>query len=206
MIFQPFSQFKCIGASSFHTQAQCFKSLQKQITVERTYSRSKIPQTFYPGSYSKSNISERAIFTEYFPEFQTMISFRWLRKLWKFSIPPIEITTVDDHTTDRSTMPANPFRSRLNHYIGSMLDRTEKISCRSKCIVDDQRQIMFLRNRRKGFKIRYVIAWICDSLQINSAGIFVDFVCICSWIHLSSLFYIETKYYLRDIDLIFTLS
>src|SRR5690625_1620889 len=117
MIFQPFSQFKCIGASSFHTQAQCFKSLQKQITVERTYSRSKIPQTFYPGSYSKSNISERAIFTEYFPEFQTMISFRWLRKLWKFYIYPIEITTVDDHTTARNTMHTHPYRSHRKHTI-----------------------------------------------------------------------------------------
>src|SRR5690625_737638 len=117
MICQPFSQFKCIVPSYFHTLAQRLKSLQIQITVERTYSRSKIPHTFYPRSYSKSNISERAIFTEYFPEFQTIISFRWLRQLWKFSIPPIEITTVDDHTTDRSTLPAIPFRTRLTNYI-----------------------------------------------------------------------------------------
>ena len=55
-----------------------------------------------------------------------------------------------------------------------MLDRSEQIARRAKCIINDQRQVIFFRKIREFFKIRNIQTGIADRFQVNGLGIFID--------------------------------
>lgn len=69
------------------------------------------------------------------PEFEPVVTFRGLDELWKTLgiLSPVELTTVDDDTSDGSTMATNPFSGGGNDNVGS-------------CFVSD----IFLKFKGKG--------------------------------------------------------
>src|SRR5690606_25172775 len=124
---------------ALYTQRQGFQALVQQESVERGEGGAKVAQAFHTGANDKLDIAKRAIFAKDIREHQAMITFRWLGKLRKFTIAPIVISSIDNHTTYTCPVSADPFGDSLNHDICTMLQRFEKISGSSECIVHDKR-------------------------------------------------------------------
>ena len=103
-----------------------------------------------------------------------MISFRRFCKSGKLSIAPVIISSINDYTADTGSMSANPFGGRFYYHIGAMFERTEKISACSKCIINDQRQIIFACEGGNFFKIRNIESWITNGFQVDGLGIFIN--------------------------------
>ena len=57
---------------------------------------------------------------------------------------PVEIGTINDHSTDDSTMPPDVFRQRMYHDRSSVLNRVT--DDRGRSVVDDKRNIVFSAN------------------------------------------------------------
>ena len=55
-----------------------------------------------------------------------------------------------------------------------MFERTEKITACSKCIINNQRQVVFACKGSNFFKIRNIESWITNGFQIDGLGIFIN--------------------------------
>lgn len=49
---------------------------------------------------------------------------------------PVEAAAVNNHSTDCSTMSANPLGRRMDNDVGAMLNRTDIIATCTKSVVD----------------------------------------------------------------------
>src|SRR5688572_29356090 len=103
-----------------------------------------------------------------------MVTFSGFSELREFAVTPIIVTTVNNHSANRRTVTANPFRGRFHHDICSVFNWTEQITCGTKGIIYDEWQIMFLGKGGDGFKIRNVKSWVTDRLKVDCFGFFVD--------------------------------
>src|SRR5690606_40985009 len=122
----------------------------------------------------ESDVAKRSAWAKNIPKDHTVVPFGGLGELWKLAIGPIEISSVDDDTTDGCAMTADPLGGRFHNDIRSMLQRTEQITTGSKGIIDDQRQIMFFGYRTDAFEIRYGITGIPNGFHKYRFGPVVD--------------------------------
>ena len=123
--FKPLCQFQCIGNMTLHSQRQRFQTLNKQEGVERTDGITPVSEPFYPCPQGKGNVAERTFVAKYIPEYQSMVTVGRLCKGPEFSVTPVKTATVYNHTAQRGTMTANPFRSTFNHHGCSVVKRSE---------------------------------------------------------------------------------
>ena len=76
-----------------------------------------LPQSLSPSTRAlkvKAMLPNGPFVAKYIPEYQSMVTVGRLCKGPEFSVTPVKTATVYNHTTQRGTMTANPFRS-INH-------------------------------------------------------------------------------------------
>src|SRR5215831_2410669 len=103
-----------------------------------------------------------------------MITLRRLSKLREFSTGPIIITCIDDHASDGSAMPADPFGRRFHHNIGAPLNWSEKVPGCSESIINDQRQVVLFCQFSEFLKVRYIQSGVTNCFQVDSFCVFVN--------------------------------
>lgn len=67
-----------------------------------------------------------------------MVPLGWLNEVGEASgmLSPIELTTVDDDTTDRGTVATNPFGGTFYDNVGTMVERAKEITTSTKGIIN----------------------------------------------------------------------
>ena len=76
----------------------------------------------------------------------------------------VERAAIDDHAADRIAVAAEEFGGRVDDDIGAMLERPDQVGGRHR-VVDDEREIVLLRDGRDGFEIDDHAARIGDRLD-----------------------------------------
>src|ERR1700712_1387486 len=71
-------------------------------------------------------------------------------------------------------MSPNPFCSRFNNDVRSVLQWFKEVSTRTKSIVYNERQVMFFCEIGEFFKIRDIQSRITDGFKINSLCIVIN--------------------------------
>src|SRR5690625_6861967 len=103
-----------------------------------------------------------------------MISRSRLCKEGIAAVSIIEITRINNDSSDAVSMTADPLGCRVQYNIGSVLDRSRDGARSTECIVNDQSHTMLLCHSRNRFEIRDIAPWISDTFQIDRFCIVVD--------------------------------
>src|SRR6516162_280765 len=119
MLFKPLGQSQGIIRMSLYPERQSFKPLQQKEGIKWSLRRTKISQSFNPGTDRKCNIgkAQRISLAKYFPKFQSVITLGRLSELRKFSIAPIIISGIHNNASYNGTVPPNPFGCRFHNDI-----------------------------------------------------------------------------------------
>jgi len=65
-----------------------------------------------------------------------VVTFRRFGKLRKLAICPIEISGIGNYTANTGSMATNPLGCRFDYNVGPMLNRTEKKTSGTECIIN----------------------------------------------------------------------
>src|SRR5690625_2638691 len=102
-----------------------------------------------------------------------MISRSRLCKEGIAAVSIIEITRINNDSSDAVSMTADPLGCSGQYDIGSVLDRSRDGDRSTACIVNDESQTMLLCHRRNRFEIWAIAPWISGTFQIACIRIFV---------------------------------
>ena len=86
---------------------------------------------------------------------------------------PVKVTAVHDNTAQSSTMTTNKLGCRMNNYICTMLNRTDKV-WRAEGVINYQRQPMLVSQLGNGINIRNIGVWIAQGLNVDGLGIILN--------------------------------
>ena len=83
---------------------------------------------------------------------------------------PIEVSAVDQNTTEGEAVTAEPLGRRMHHDIGTQLDRAAEVGA-GKGTVDHQRQAVAMGHLCQGRDIQNLEAGIAEDLGIDQPGL-----------------------------------
>ncbi len=137
---------------------------RKRNALNGLIGRPDVPQTFHPRPDDKRDLAERLV------ELHPVIAGAGLSDHREVPFVPREIPAIDDHAADGRPMAADELRRRMQHDIRAVLDRPAEIR-RRESVVDDQRNMMLMRDLRDGFDIEHIHPWIRDRLRVDQLGL-----------------------------------
>ena len=80
---------------------------------------------------------------------------------------------LDDDAADARAVAADELRRRVDHDVGAPLDRAAEIRRRER-VVDDQRQLVLVRDRRDGLDVEHVAGRVADRLAVERLRVLAD--------------------------------
>ena len=96
-----------------------------------------------------------------------------LYKPWEASRrDPVELSAVNDDAAERGSMAADELRRGMHDDIRAVIERTQLIR-RSEGTVDNERNLMLVRDFCHSRNIDEIGIWIADGLDINDLRIFL---------------------------------
>ena len=151
IVLQVLHYLQCILYVAFYTEAQCLQALEQNPGIEWRDGGTGITKddrtdTGYEGSCSG-----------YICEDCTVIRWVWLgegRELVCIRLP-VELTAIYDDATERRTMTADELSGRVNHDVGSVLDRTDEVWS-AEGVVDNQWDVVAMSNLSQLVDIGYI--------------------------------------------------
>ena len=102
---------------------------------------------------------ERAVRAEDLPEVHVVVAWRRRGELRKFGGTvlllgaPVEVAAVGNHPADGGAMPAEPLSRRLDHHVGPELERPASVPAHPERVVNDQRELVLLADRRDSLEV-----------------------------------------------------
>ena len=120
-----------------------------------------------------SQFHQVAIGPERLMEHQAVISGRRPCDYRETPVRPIKCPGVDDHAADAGPMAADEFRGGMDNDIGTPFERAAQVG-RGKGVVDDQRQLVFMRHRCHRLDVENVPARVADCLREKRLGVVTD--------------------------------
>ena len=132
VLLEPICKNSGVAGMSLSTQTQGLQAQQKLLRSKGVQCRSEVTQDLNTNTNSKGD------WPECFPEFQTMVSRRWLNKLWESSsiLAPVELAAINDHTTNGGTVSSNPFSCTVDDNVGAVVYGAAEVATSSKCVIN----------------------------------------------------------------------
>ena len=169
MVFQEVNHFQGILHVTLYTQAQCFHTLQQDEGIEWGNGSTGVTQD---DGTDAGDVSSSAYCIG---KYDTMIRRIWFCQSGELVgvLLPVELTTIDDDTTQRSTMSAQELSGRVYHDVCSVLKRTNQVRC-TKGVVDDEGNAVFMGHLSHTFYICNVRIGVSEGLCVDSLGVRLD--------------------------------
>ena len=135
VLLEPVCKNSGVAGMSLSAQTQGLQAQQKLLRSKGVQCRSEVTQDL------NTNTDGKGDWSECFPEFQTMVSRRWLNKLWESSsiLAPVKLATIDDHTTNGGTMSSNPFSCTVDDNVRAVVYGAAEVATSSKCVINLKR-------------------------------------------------------------------
>lgn len=135
VLLEPVCKNSGVAGMSFSTQTQGLQTQQKLLRSKRVQCCSQVTQDL------NTNANGKGDWSKCFPEFQAMVSRRWLNKLWESSsiLAPVELAAIDDHATNGGAMSSNPFCCTVDDNVGTIVDGAAEVTTSSKCVINLKR-------------------------------------------------------------------
>jgi hypothetical protein len=89
-------------------------------------------------------------------------------------LAPVELSRVDNDTSDGCSVATDPFGGRVDDDISAMVDRTDEVTSSTKSVVNNDRNALLVSGLRNSFEVRNVILGVTDTLNINSLCLIVN--------------------------------
>ena len=158
----------CATASAFwrvalHAQLQRLQALQEQKRVERAERRAEIAQALHARLHDVGEVAEGLV------EANAVIALARFEQLREAALVPGKAAAIHDHAADRRAVSADELGGRMHHDVGAVLDGPAEIG-RGEGVVDDQRQVVLVRDRGDGGDVEHVHARVADGLAVEHAG------------------------------------
>jgi hypothetical protein len=102
------------------------------LSGKRVEGRAEITENFDASADNEGDVAKGLV------ELETVITLRGLVELREASgvLTPVELARVYDHTSDGSTVTADPFGGRVDDDIGAMVDGSDKVTSSTKGVID----------------------------------------------------------------------
>src|SRR5580704_2376407 len=154
---------------AFNPKSKGFNSLQQQKAVKRRQSCTSVSLT--DGSATR-DVSRVAIVLNVH---HTVIgNFRLVQHVEALRIfAPGKLSTIHDHSTQRRTVPSHELGHGMYDDIGAVFDRPQQ-DWRGNCVIDNQRNAVFVGDPSKSFDVRDIARWITYAFAKDRPGVFVD--------------------------------
>ena len=88
-------------------------------------------------------------------------------------VGPIELARIDDHAADAGAVSADPLRERVDDEVRAVVQRAQQRR-RREGRVDDEREVVLLRDGRVALDVRDVEGRVADGLDEDQARLLVD--------------------------------
>ena len=86
---------------------------------------------------------------------------------------PVELTAVDNDTTERGSVTAEELRSRVNDDVGAVLQRTNEVG-RAEGVVDNEGDAVLMSYSGHPFEVEHVGVGVTEGLSINDFCVGLD--------------------------------
>jgi hypothetical protein len=103
---------------------------------------------------------------------------------------PVEAATVDNHSTDGSTVTADPLGGRVDNDVGAMLNGTDIVATCTESVVDlgpsqlcptksvrstyNKGDTVLMSDLCNTFKVRHNVIGVTHALDIDGTGLVID--------------------------------
>src|SRR5262245_44713269 len=163
VLVQPCGNGHGVLHMALHTQGQRLQALQKQEGVKGAETGTEIAHHFHTRFHDKGKIAKR------FPVAHAVVAWRRLDHFWEDAIVPGKSPAIDDDATDAGAVSANEFRGRVHDDVRPMLAGPAQVG-RGKGIINNEWELMLVRNVRHSLDVEHVSLGIADSLPIEEFG------------------------------------
>ena len=147
---------------------QCLDALQYLESICRRDAGAEVTQPLRACAHDKGSR------TEFFTEDDAVIARIGRGQRRKFSgFIPIEMTAIDNDSSDGDAVAADPFGDGVHHDVGTEFDRAREIG-RRKRIVDQQRYARFMRDLSHCRNVENLKARIADGFADHKLSLGAD--------------------------------
>ena len=171
---QPPRQRQRVLTRALHAQRERLQPLQQQERVEGALRRTPIAETFHAAADDKLDIPKRPADAKHVVQHHAVIARRRRRELRILAVAPVERARVHDHAAHARAVSADPFRGRLHKHMHPVPQRLANRAAGAERIVDDQREIVLLRQGCERLEIRHGEPRIADRFQVDRLGLRID--------------------------------
>ena len=173
MRLQELGDLECVCAVLSDTQRQRLESLQEQERVERRQCGADVAEEQHAQTYGEGDVGAVHV-AECFGETEAVIGRLGIveERPEARGGSPVEATAINDHTTDRRAVSADPLGRAVQHDIGAMVDRPR--DDRGKGVVHHQRHIVVVHQPGQCREVRNVERGIADGFYVHRLGVLVD--------------------------------
>ena len=162
MVGQEIHYLECIFDVTFDAQAKCLDSLQKNERIEGRNGSTRVTQQ------DGTNSGDVGSCTYGLCKDNAMI--RRIRLGQSGELvgigQPVELAAIDNDTAKAGTMTTQELCSRVDHDVGTMLQRTNQVGCTER-IVHDKRNTMLMSHGSHAFEVEHIAIGIAKGLGIH---------------------------------------
>ena len=157
-----------IFAVALHAQGEGLEALQQQKGIERCQRRARITQQ------QRAQIGDVARRADVLGEAHAMVARVRLDEPGELAaLHPVELTAIDDDAAERRTVTADELRGRMHDDIRPVLDGAQQI-WRGEGVVDDQRDVVLMRDCGHGVDVDKVGVRVADGLDVENLRVILN--------------------------------
>jgi hypothetical protein len=107
------------------------------------------------------------------PELDAVVALGGQHHVGELAVAPVELAAFDQHAADRGAVAAHVLRGRVHDDVGAPVERPAQVG-RGHRVVDHQRQLCVVRDRRHPLDVEHVDLRIAKRLAVEQARVRLD--------------------------------
>lgn len=166
---KPLSQRKGVLDNAADTKRKSLETLKQKERAEGVLARSQVTQD------DDSEVDGKSDGSESVPELETVVTGRRFSELRELAaLAPVELSAVNNNTTDGSAVTTDPLGSRVNNHISTVLNGADKVSTGTESVVDNQGNAGIVGNLGNSSNVVNEVLWVGNRLDVDGLGLGVD--------------------------------
>jgi hypothetical protein len=170
MVREEFGYLESVFGVLSGAERQGFDALQEDPSSVRSKGGTEVTEK---DGAEAEDVGEGLEFAEVVSEAEAVVSVIGFVVESELRIGPVEVTAVNDDTTDGSTVSADPLRKGVNDDVSAVVDGAEE-GRRREGGVNDERQVVLLSDGGVFFDVSDVENRVADRFNVDRTGLVID--------------------------------
>src|SRR6266511_2322958 len=168
VVLEPLRERERVLAVALDAEGERLDPLQEEERVERREGRPDVAQPLDARADDELDVAERPLRPEHVVVDEAVVAGRGLREARELAArAPVELSGIHDHPADGGAVAADPLRRRLHDDVRAPLDRAAEVAGGPEGVVDDERDLVLVRELRERLEVGDVVARVADRLDVE---------------------------------------